>query len=193
MDAVNGEQALENYRESLEQIAFADRIYITKTQSTPYHLLGKLKAINPLAPVSLLKQDQTYIHLLSEDRFDASHTKYASLSESVIDQAQETKHHRHSHVDTLTLYAENPLSFSDFKDWLVDLVEVMGHDLLRYKGILSVEGLETSIVVQGVASTFMIDYGDEIGDCRSHFVLIGRNINVEKIQKSFKALERHKE
>ncbi|MDE8103467.1 GTP-binding protein [Erysipelothrix rhusiopathiae] len=193
VDAINGEQTLENYRESLEQIAFADRIYITKATSTPYSLLGKLKAINPLAPVSLLKQDQTYLHLLSEDRFDASHTKYASLSQSVLDQAKETKHHRHSHVDTLTLYAENPLSFSDFKDWLVELVELMGHDLLRYKGILSVEGLEASIVVQGVGSTFMIDYGDEIDDFRSHFVVIGRNINVDKIQTSFKALERHKE
>ncbi|UPU39532.1 GTP-binding protein [Erysipelothrix sp. Poltava] len=65
--------------------------------------------------------------------------------------------------------------------------------MLRYKGILSVEGLEASIVVQGVGSTFMIDYGDEIDGFRSHFVVIGRNINVDKIQTSFKALERHKE
>ncbi|WP_331836051.1 GTP-binding protein [Erysipelothrix piscisicarius] len=193
VDALNADQALEHYRESLEQVAFADRIYITKASSTPYSLLGKLKAINPLAPVSLLKQDQTYLHLLNEDRFDASHTKYASLNQTVLNQSHETKHHRHSHVDTLTLYAENPLSFSDFKEWLVELVESMGHDLLRYKGLLSVEGIDASIVVQGVASTFMIDYGDENQETQSHFVVIGRNINVEQITLSFKALERRKE
>lgn len=194
VDAVNADHALEHYRETLEQVAFADRIFITKTDQVPYGLLGKLKAINPLAPVTILKPEASYIYLLNEDRFDATHTGYESLTDSVTHQEnQTTHHHRHSHMDTLTLHAKQPLAFSEFKEWLVALVDTMGHDLLRYKGILRVEGLDETIIVQGVASTFMIDYGPQPISLESHFVIIGRNIDVKALTTSFEALERAKE
>lgn len=79
-----------------------------------------------------------------------------------------------------------------FFPWIQKLTQVDGPKILRLKGIINFEGDEERYVVQGV---HMIIEGDhqrpwKEGEKReTRLVFIGRDLDQEKIERTFKACE----
>lgn len=103
------------------------------------------------------------------------------------------RHHHHHHdvtVVSVSLSADRPIDPNTFDSWMQQLIASQGQNLLRYKGILDLDGSNEQFVIQGV---HMIMEGrhtrpwrnDETR--RSRFVLIGRKLDAEMLKKGFEA------
>ena len=66
------------------------------------------------------------------------------------------------------------------------LVETHGNDMLRYKGVLAIEGEPRTLIVQGVHKVVGFDYGAEFRDARqSLLVIIGRYLPYDALKQAF--------
>ncbi|KGD91970.1 GTP-binding protein [Rhizobium sp. YS-1r] len=110
-------------------------------------------------------------------------------------------HHHHHHGDVSPIHDVTVKSISlrggemnpeRFFPWIQKLTQTDGPNILRLKGIIAFKGDEERYVVQGV---HMIIEGDhqrpwKDGEKReSRLVFIGRDLDAEKIEKSFRACE----
>ena len=99
------------------------------------------------------------------------------------------KHHHHSGINSFVIETEKPLVLAHINEWLNELVYIYGPELYRYKGILSVEGLDYQIIFQGVQMSFDISRGRDWNDTerKSTLVFIGKNLPEDTLRKSFVA------
>lgn len=101
--------------------------------------------------------------------------------------------HSHKHDDLVSsvgIEEEGELDIKKLQDWLDYISQVKGPDLFRYKGILNIKGREERFVFQGVH--MMLDakpdrhwYANERR--LNKLVFIGKNLNREELNKSFRA------
>jgi G3E family GTPase len=108
------------------------------------------------------------------------------------DHEHEHEHDRgrdHPHDDAIRAFvyrAERPFDALQLEEFLSAIVQVYGADLLRYKGILWIEGSERRVVFQGVHMLMASDLGRpwEPDEARSSkMVFIGRNLPQDTIEK----------
>ena len=99
------------------------------------------------------------------------------------------KHHHHSGINSFVNETEKPLVLAHINEWLNELVYIYGPELYRYKGILSVEGLDYQIIFQGVQMSFDISRGRDWNDTerKSTLVFIGKNLPEDTLRESFVA------
>ena len=99
------------------------------------------------------------------------------------------KHHHHSGINSFVIETEKPLVLAHINEWLNELVYIYGPELYRYKGILSVEGLDYQIIFQGVQISFDISRGRDWNDTdrKSTLVFIGKNLPEDTLRESFVA------
>lgn len=99
------------------------------------------------------------------------------------------KHHHHSGINSFVIETEKPLILAHINEWLNELVYIYGPELYRYKGILSVEGLDYQIIFQGVQMSFDISRGRDWNDTerKSTLVFIGKNLPEDTLRESFVA------
>ena len=99
------------------------------------------------------------------------------------------KHHHHSGINSFVIETEKPLVLAHINEWLNELVYIYGPELYRYKGILSVEGLDYQIIFQGVQMSFDISRGRDWNDTerKSTLVFIGKNLPEDSLRESFVA------
>lgn len=99
------------------------------------------------------------------------------------------KHHHHSGINSFVIETEKPLVLAHINEWLNELVYIYGPELYRYKGILSVEGLDYQIIFQGVQMSFDISRGRDWNDTerKSTLVFIGKNLPEDTLRESFVA------
>ena len=97
------------------------------------------------------------------------------------------KHHHHSGINSFVIETEKPLVLAHINEWLNELVYIYGPELYRYKGILSVEGLDYQIIFQGVQMSFDISRGRDWNDTerKSTLVFIGKNLPEDSLRESF--------
>jgi G3E family GTPase len=85
-----------------------------------------------------------------------------------------------------------PMNPDKFFPWIQKITQTDGPNILRLKGIIALDGDEDRYVVQGV---HMILEGDhqrpwKDGEKReSRLVFIGRNLDQDKLERTFKACE----
>jgi G3E family GTPase len=102
-------------------------------------------------------------------------------------------HHHHHHDDRVSSVAfkeERPLDMSKVDRWMSYLVQEKGEDLLRYKGILNIAGVQEKIVFQGLHMLFTgkPDKKWQEGETRkTELVFIGRNLDKVELKKQFDA------
>lgn len=197
VDAVHGSRTLDEQPEAQAQVGFADRLLMSKTDLVDANsvdtLTGRLKKINSRAPLRMVHFGDTPIHdLLAIGGFDAS----AALET----QAQDNHEHHDHHHDGEDAYAhashhtDSIAAFSYSSDRAFDperleqlfaaLAEGYGPDLLRYKGFVSVAGIDHRIVVQGVQWVMGTDKGQSWVDGAprtSKIVFIGRDIDKDNV------------
>ena len=99
------------------------------------------------------------------------------------------KHHHHSGINSFVIETEKPLVLAHINEWLNELVYIYGPELYRYKGILSVKGLDYQIIFQGVQMSFDISRGRDWNDTerKSTLVFIGKNLPEDTLRESFVA------
>lgn len=181
---------LDGHDEAQEQIAFADVIILNKTDLVSQDALNSLEQrlmkINPAA--NRLHAQNCNVDLkdlLGIHTFDVSR-------KLEIDPHFLEEHHHHHHDDNVSSVAfreEKPLDMEKVDQWMSYLVQEKGENLLRYKGILHIEGMEQRVVFQGLHMLFSgnPDRKWKADETRqSELVFIGKHLNKVELEQQFK-------
>ena len=176
--------------ESVEQIAFADRIMLNKIDLVSDEELreveSKIKSINRFAPI--YQTENSIIdpaNLINIGSFDLDRT--LEMDPEFLD--TESEHEHDDRVTSTSSRFEGALNVNKLERWIGELMESKGEDLFRYKGVLAVKGMDQKFVFQGVHMLFGGGFSSEVapwkeGEAREcRFVFIGRNLDDEELQK----------
>jgi len=176
--------------ESVEQLAFADRILLNKIDLVSSDELkqveGRIKSINAFAPIyhtenSLIDPS----NLINIGSFDLERT--LEMDPEFLD--TDAEHEHDQRVTSISSRFDGELNVNKLSRWVSALMQEKGEDLFRYKGVLAVKGTDEKFVFQGVHMLFGGDFSRDIGlwkegetrECR--FVFIGRDLDHEDLEK----------
>ncbi len=175
--------------ESVEQLAFADRIMLNKIDLVDDEELNsvenRVKSINAFAPI--YHTENSVIdpkELINIGAFDLEKT--LEMDPEFLDTSAEHEHD--DRVTSTSMKFEGELNVNKLERYIGGLIQDHGENLFRYKGVLAVKGIDRKYVFQGVHMLFGGDFSDDIGlwkegetrECR--FVFIGRDLDHEALQ-----------
>ena len=175
--------------ETVEQLAFADRIMLNKidlaTEEELQNVEKKIKGINGFAPIfrtenSLLDPKE----LINIGSFDLQRT--LEMDPEFLD--TDAEHEHDQRVTSTSAKFEGELNVNKLQRWIGGLMRDKAEDLFRYKGVLAVKGMDEKYVFQGVHMLFGGKFSEDIGlwkegekrECR--FVFIGRDLDHEALE-----------
>ena len=195
VDAKHIEQHLDDEKpegvenESVEQLAFADRIMLNKIDLVNDQELAtveaRIKSINGFAPI--FRTENSIIdpkELVNIEAFDLEKT--LDMDPEFLD--VDAEHQHDERVTSTSLKFEGELNINKLQQYIGKLMRDDGENLFRYKGVLAVKGVQEKYVFQGVHMLFGGDFSREIGlwkddevrECR--FVFIGRDLDHEALK-----------
>lgn len=178
--------------ESVEQVAFADRILLNKidlvTETDLQTVTERLRKLSAAEIIPCQRSQVDITRILRIQGFSLE--RILELEPDFL--ADESAEHLHdTTVSSLSIQLTNqPLNIGHLQYWLRHLLRTAGNDLFRYKGIIDVQGMEEKFVFQGIhmlfSGTFLGRW--EPNEVRgSRFVFIGRNLDKEALRKGFEA------
>jgi G3E family GTPase len=208
---------LKDAPEAKNQIAFADVILINKTDLVSpeelHEVEARIRGINPYAKVHKTQRAQIPLsEVLGRNAFDLD--RILNIEPEFLEGDGHDHHHDHGHdhnhdhdhqqghhrgglkhyhdeeMQSVSLRSDKPLDPDKFFQWVQDLVQKEGPNILRCKGILAFKDDDARFVFQGV---HMILDGDHQrlwnkGEKRdSRIIFIGRNLPEEKIRQEFES------
>jgi G3E family GTPase len=206
VDARHAMQQLDEHEEAQRQVGFADKILLSKTDlANPdqvAELTRRLKRINPRAPISTsdfgkaplsevmdLKGFNLNEKLELDPDFLATEGEQVHDHEHVHDEHcghhhghDHHDHHHSHHTDDIAAFvfkSTRPFDSAKLDEFLGGLVQVYGPRMLRYKGVLLMQGAERKVVFQGVHQLMGSDLGAKWGETEvrgSKMVFIGKNL-----------------
>ena len=208
VDARHAMTQLDEHEEAQRQVGFADKILISKTDLVePAQLdalMARLKRINPRAPISHSdfgrvalaevldlrgfnlndKLDIDPAFLTEDEASDSAHEHEHVHTEACAqgEHNEHSDHHHGHHSDDIAAFvfkSDRPFDPARLDEFLAGLVNVFGPRMLRYKGVLLMDGAEHKVVFQGVHQIMGSDIGAKWGDTeerRSKMVFIGKNL-----------------
>jgi G3E family GTPase len=192
VDAVHVRARLNDSKEAVEQIAFADAIVLNKVDDVADDQMPAVRAaiaaINASAPVFETNRcDIDLDTILGLEAFSLE--RALNLDPHFLPKHTHHGHdHNHDHhdhqphyagIDALALKTNLPLDEAKFDAWLSDIVGNYGGDILRLKGILDMAGDDRRYIIQGVHMMLEGDYQGQwpANHAReSRFVMIGRGL-----------------
>jgi len=178
--------------EAQEQLAFADVVLVNKVDLVDENGLAtverRIRRINPYATIHRTKRcgvDLARV-VVGQDAFNLDRILE-------IDPGFLTEEHDHEHDDkiaSLPLVADQPMKPNKFISWIQDVTQCYGTDILRMKGIVSIEDDDRQFVVQSVH--MIIEGGSQRAwkteEARqTRLVFIGRNLPTELLKQGFEA------
>ena len=187
-------EGIEN--ESVEQLAFADRIMLNKIDLVDEDGLAevesRIKSINAFAPIT--RTQNSIIdpnELINIGAFDLERT--LEMDPEFLD--TEAEHEHDDRVTSTSYKFVGELNVNKLQAWIGQLMREQGEDLFRYKGVLAVKGMDAKFVFQGVHMLFGGEFSEEIGlwkegeerECR--FVFIGRDLDPDALQQGLMACQ----
>lgn len=181
-------EGIEN--ESVEQLAFADRIMLNKidlvNDQEIAHVESRIKSINGFAPIfhtqnSIIDPKE----LINIGAFDLEKT--LDMDPEFLD--TDAEHEHDDRVTSTSMKFEGELNVNKLNRYIGKLMREDGENLFRYKGVLAVKGIDEKYVFQGVHMLFGGDFSRDIGlwkegetrECR--FVFIGKDLDHDALQK----------
>ncbi len=196
VDARHAMDQLDRHEEAQRQVGFADKILLSKTDLvTPAEievLKTRLARMNPRAPISLLAFGQAALDEVLDLRGFNLHEKLELDADFLHTEEQEHAHvhdehcahdHHHAHhtdgIAAFVFRSERAFDSARLDYFLASLVNVYGPRMLRYKGVLWMDGGERRVVFQGVHQIMGSDVGSQWapGEQRSNkMVFIGLNL-----------------
>ncbi|MGZ5202344.1 MAG: CobW family GTP-binding protein [Telluria sp.] len=204
VDARHGMQQLDEHEVAQRQVGFADKILLSKLDLVSAGELDELKArirrINPRAPISTSDFGSAPISEVLDlrgfnlnDKLEIDPAFLADEEEHEHEHGpdcghghahdEHCGHHHHAHhsddIAAFVFKSERPFDALRLDEFLGGLVNVFGPRMLRYKGVLYMEGAERKVVFQGVHQMMGSDLGAKWGDDEargSKMVFIGKNL-----------------
>lgn len=193
VDVMHIERQLGYLPVAAEQIALADLIILSKTDLIPdgdramrvTEIESKIHAINAAAPIipavnGLVENSE----LFRERRF------FAAPETAYTHDHEDHNHASHTQgISSIVLQMEKPIPINRLYDWIGELQNSLGPDLLRYKGIIySDEYPGKRAVLQGVHALYTVIpdrdwHPDEKRE--SVIVIIGQNLDRGIIEREF--------
>jgi len=191
VDAKHGHLTLDEQPEAQNQVGFADRILLSKTDLVDRDEVESLRArlvrMNPRAPIKPVHMGQAPIGdvldirgfnlnaiLDIDPQFLAREHPDAARARQMQDGGHEHDHdhhehghdHHHAHDDAIQAFvfqSERPFDAGKLEEYIGALTQVYGQDLLRYKGVLFVSGSDRRMIFQGVHMMMGADAGKPWG------------------------------
>ena len=176
--------------EAVEQLAFADRIIVNKTDLVTHDELealeGRIRNINGVADV--LRAEWAKVDLdriLGVGAFDLG--RALDIDAAFL---TDTDHQHDESVGSVGFVIPGEIDGDRLNDWLGTLLRTQGVDIFRMKGVLAIAGTEERYVFQGVHMLFdgQADRPWRAGETRENrLVFIGRNLDRAELERSFAA------
>ncbi|MFC6464146.1 CobW family GTP-binding protein [Marinilactibacillus sp. GCM10026970] len=191
VDSINALHQIAHYEESIDQIAFADKLWLTKTEKvdsrTEKCLRNKLASINPNVEIDGLNLDQvSFVDFWGKQLFNP--INLLEQEQLLENEHEHHEHHEHTHgIVTISLQADRPLHPVLFDEWMNELIVTFNMDMLRYKGIIHLYGDPHQVIFQGVNMALEFTHGHqwEKNERSSVLVFIGKHLPVKEIEQSF--------
>jgi len=175
--------------EAVEQIAFADRIVLNKTDLVDDAGLAavteRIRAINAMVDIIPAQfADAPLARLLDVGAFDLD--RVTTLDPQFL---VDTDHQHDQTVTSVGFEVPGELDPDRLNTWLGELLRTKGVDIFRSKGVLAVAGSDREYVFQGVHMLFDGTDGRPWGDRErvNSLVFIGRNLDREELRSGLRA------
>eukprot|EP00933_Yihiella_yeosuensis_P060442 TRINITY_DN63204_c0_g1_i1.p1 TRINITY_DN63204_c0_g1~~TRINITY_DN63204_c0_g1_i1.p1 ORF type:complete len:484 (+),score=109.64 TRINITY_DN63204_c0_g1_i1:2-1453(+) len=176
--------------EAVEQVAFADRILLNKTDLVDDKELAEVEAeirkINSMVPIVRTQYSKIdFNEVIGIRGFSLDRVLEADAEFLSDDQ----DHQHDATVSSVGIECSGECDLERLNTWVSTLLKERGTDIFRTKGILAVKGCEQKFVFQGI---HMIFGGQPQGDWKkdekrqNKLVFIGRNLNREELEAGFK-------
>ena len=188
VDAKHAAQQLNDRVEAQRQVGFADQIFISKADLvSPQELEAlqhRLKHMNPRAPQRVVHFGEVPIKevfdlrgfnlnakldidpdFLAADEHDHDHHQHdhdhhgAHCDHPSHQHAHGHHHHHDDDVKSFVFRADRPFDPAKLEDFLGAIVNIYGPRMLRYKGVLWMQGTERKVIFQGVHQLMGSDLG----------------------------------
>jgi G3E family GTPase len=187
VDAKHADTQLNDRQEARRQIGFADQIFISKTDLVAADevkaLMHRLTHMNPRAPQKAVHFGDVAIadvfdlrgfnlnakldidpDFLKADDHDHAHEGHNHAEGEHCDHpshaAEQGHHHVHDDdVKSFVFRSDKAFSPAKLEDFLGAIVNIYGPRMLRYKGVLNMEGTERKVIFQGVHQLMGSDLG----------------------------------
>jgi len=188
VDAKHAPQQLNDRQEARRQVGFADQIFISKSdlvaEEETEALIHRLKHMNPRAPQQKVhfgevpikdvfdlrgfnlnaKLDIDPDFLKEEEAHDHDHAHGEQCDHP--SHAHEGHGHHHHHDDDVKSFvyrSDRAFDPARLEDFLGAIVNIYGPRMLRYKGVLHMQGTERKVIFQGVHQLMGSDLGPAWG------------------------------
>ena len=200
VDAVNASMHLERHRESVKQVALADRLLVTKCDLVAPGVLPdlerRLRRLNASAPIvrsgAKIDPDDLLRVDLYDSRAGAREVRHwlaaaAAGSEATTAGGEAGLSHHERAIASWCAIFDEPLDWTMFGLWLTMLLNRHGDRILRVKGLLSVAGAQAPVVIHGVQHivhppVHLRAWPDD--DHRSRIVFITDGLDPREIERS---------
>jgi G3E family GTPase len=181
VDAKHADGQLDTRQEARRQVGFADQIFISKSDLVPQDeveaLVHRLKHMNPRAPQRQVHFGEVPIAEVFDLRgfnlnakldidpeflsADGGHEHHDHDHDHEHGEHCDHPHHHHhdDDVKSFVFHADRPLNPAKLEDFLGAIVQVYGPKMLRYKGVLHMQGSERKVIFQGVHQLMGSDLG----------------------------------
>jgi len=150
VDAKHASKQLDEFHEAQEQVGFADRILMSKTdlvsEDEVQKLTARVKRMNPRAPVKKVHFGNAPIG----EVLDIRGFNLNAILELDPEFLTDTHHEHHDEVESFVFKSDKPFDGDKLEQFLSGMIQVYGPDLLRYKGVLWMKGKPQRVVFQGV-------------------------------------------
>lgn len=179
VDARHAQQQLTAHKEAQEQVGFADRILLSKTDLVSKEELAALRqrlvAINGRASIQKVR----FGNVPLRDILNIRSFNLNAIVELEPDFLEELGHRHGDGVQSFVYHQSQPLDLLQVENFLDAVVQLFGTQLMRYKGILYVADLDCRAVFQGVHMLMGSELGApwRDGETRaSKIIFIGRDL-----------------
>ena len=185
VDAKHANQQLDDRQEARRQVGFADQIFISKTDLVSTQetadLMHRLKHMNPRAPQKAVHFGEVALSevfdlrgfnlntkldidpdFLKEDSHDHGHDGHDHAPGEACNHPSHSHGHHHVHDDDVKSFvfrSERAFDPAKLENFLGAVVNVYGPRMLRYKGVLYMQGTERKVIFQGVHQLMGSDLG----------------------------------
>ncbi|WP_434777362.1 CobW family GTP-binding protein [Neisseria sp. Ec49-e6-T10] len=196
---------LDEHRVAASQIGFADRLILTKadrvTEEDKEQLLQRLAQINNRAQIYEAQFGQLPREAwVGIQAFDLDDTLNITTGFHLIEPKEQNKIQfkafskgkafKQSWEDDISSYVfkAGDMDIKLIGQFMEDIIERFGNDMLRYKGVLSIQAEDRRLIVQGVHKVVGFDYGSvwlENESRQSLLVIIGRKLPFDDLEQEF--------
>ncbi len=181
VDAVHGNQQLDDRQEARMQVGFADQIFISKTDLVDKEavdaLAHRIGHMNPRAPQSRVHFGEVPLASVFDLRGFNLNAKLDIDPNFLNADAHAHDHHDHEHgehcdhpshahhhvhdddVKSFVFRSDKAFNAAKLEDFLGSIVQVYGPKMLRYKGVLNMKGTPRKVIFQGVHQLMGSDLG----------------------------------